>query len=206
MKGFVVNQNEQQSASDGQGAPHFTVDVQPASTTWQASPSHQIWTDYAFAPEWFADAIAEAHHRRDPHARRREILFAVCFAESYLFEWVRDEVLKRDFSKLKDYFKPEERPSVLEKWKDIPKQLNVTPNFNNWGEFCKLVNYRNGLVHGVASRPQTSPQPADIEKPVPSKTMLDALPAGWAIGVVVTLVERLHDAARTSPPTWLVHP
>src|SRR4051812_27749577 len=42
-----------------------------------------------FAPSWFADALHEARTGGDGdiHARRREILFAVCCAESYLYEW-----------------------------------------------------------------------------------------------------------------------
>jgi hypothetical protein len=67
------------------------------------------WKSYSFAPEWFADASREAGVEGSPGlerrgARRREVLFAVCAAESYVFEWVRDTVLNRDFEKLKKYF------------------------------------------------------------------------------------------------------
>jgi hypothetical protein len=54
-----------------------------------------IWLTYPFAKEWFEDALHEAKTGIDHNARRREIVFAVCFAESYLFEWVRDQVLDR---------------------------------------------------------------------------------------------------------------
>ena len=67
-----------------------------------------IWQTYSFAPEWFADALHEAGQTGNHHARRREIIFAVCFAESYLVEWVRDEVLNRDFNLLNQYFPPGE--------------------------------------------------------------------------------------------------
>jgi hypothetical protein len=210
IKEFVVSGNKQNNADKPEVKSDLVdktlhVDVTDTLTLRDEVLPVTLWQSDNFAHEWFADALSEAQNGQDDHARAREILFAVCFAESYLFEWVRDEVLKRDFSKLKDYFKPEERPSVLEKWKDIPKQLNV-PDFNNWGEFCKLVNYRNGLIHGIASRPWTCPQPTDIEKPVPSKAMLDALSPGWAVRVVVTLVECLHNTSGTPLPTWLVYP
>ena len=72
-------------------------------------------------------------------------------------------------------------------------------------DFRKLVDYRDGLVHASASRPETDSQP-EKEKPLPSKTDLDKLFPGWAVQVVVTLVKRLHDAVGTPPPDWLVYP
>ena len=52
----------------------------------------------AFAPAWFNDALREAESNRD--ARRREIGFPVACAESYLFEWVRDSVVRGDLAAL----------------------------------------------------------------------------------------------------------
>jgi rubredoxin len=66
-----------------------------------------VWLSYSFAPEWFADALHEARAGGDHHARRREILFSVCCAESYILEWVRDQVLNRQFDRLNKYFHPE---------------------------------------------------------------------------------------------------
>lgn len=41
-----------------------------------------------FAGDWFRDACSQSQASLgDLHARRREILFAVCCAESYLYEW-----------------------------------------------------------------------------------------------------------------------
>ena len=68
-----------------------------------------VWLTYNWAPEWLADAhmaaqtTTVAEDRK--HSRRREILFAACFAESYLFEWVRDEVLDRDFEALERFLR-----------------------------------------------------------------------------------------------------
>ena len=88
-----------------------------------SAASVKVWAYYNFSHEWFDDALNEAQNGRNHNARRREIIFAVCFAESYIFEWVRDEVIRRDFDKINDYFKPGSNKGVFEKWKDIPKQL-----------------------------------------------------------------------------------
>jgi hypothetical protein len=174
-----------------------------------------MWTDYGYAYEWFNDALTEARMGGDYNQRRREILFAVCFAENYLFEWVRDTVLKGDFDKLNKYFPPGSRRDVFTKWKDIPKQLasenliDASPNLGEayWEDFQVLIDYRNGLAHAQAARPEnrTHKQPKN-EKPMPSKETLDNLPAGWAVQVVVKLVQRFNDAAGTTLPSWLVYP
>jgi hypothetical protein len=170
-----------------------------------------MWLTSSFAREWFEEALHEARTGRDHHARRREIVFAVCFAESYLLEWVRDEVLKGDFPRFDRYFVPGTWESVVEKWQDIPKKLladgliAAAPNLGEayWEEWRTLVTYRNGLVHARASRPESGSQP-EAKHPMPSKGDLDQLVAGWAVRIVVTLVRRLHDAVGTSPPAWLV--
>jgi hypothetical protein len=82
-----------------------------------------VWNRYSFAPEWFKDALSEARTGQDHHSRRREILFAVCFVESYLFEWVRDEALNREFDQLNKYFPPGDRRGICERWKAVTKQL-----------------------------------------------------------------------------------
>jgi hypothetical protein len=186
--------------------------IRPASiaSDW-AVGTPTIWLSYSFAPEWFNDALTEARTGKDHHARRREIIFAVCCAESYLVEWIRDEVLKRDFNRLNQFFPPGERRGVAEKWKEVPKALldagliSAVPNLGRsyWRDWLDLVDLRNGLIHARASRPETNPQP-DSERPVPSKGDLDKLTPGWAVKVVVTLVRELHAAVSTPAPVWLV--
>jgi len=138
-----------------------------------------VWLTYPFAPEWFEDALHEAKTGTNHNARRREIVFAVLCAESYLFEWVRDEVLdgRRDFEKLvihlNKYFPPGSREGVRDKWKDVPKKLKndnfipAVPDLSQpyWRAFRRLVDLRNGLVHARASRPETAQQPQK-EKPL----------------------------------------
>lgn len=58
----------------------------PSIPSAEAFGMPTIWLSYCFAPEWFADALNEAKTGRDHNTRRREIIFAVCCAESYLVE------------------------------------------------------------------------------------------------------------------------
>ncbi len=89
-----------------------------------------------YAEAWFDDAVREAAPQTagDPHARRREIVFSVMCAESYLPEWV-GTLLQRRFSgrhlyeALRDYFPTpafgREQPlSLPEKWLEIPERLS----------------------------------------------------------------------------------
>jgi hypothetical protein len=74
-----------------------------------------------------------------------------------------------------------------------------------WDEWLELIAYRNGLIHARASRPESS-SITEEEKPVPSKSTLDQLNAGWATGVVIKLIGGLHNVVGTSTPKWLVQP
>ena len=172
-----------------------------------------VWKTATFAPHWFADALREAS-ADGPAPRRREILFAVCCAESYLLEWVRDQVLKSDFGKLKKYFPPRGRHrGVKEKWKEIPSQLKkdgLIPGVPNLGgpdgeEWSRLIKYRDGLVHASASRPETDSL-SDEEGPTPPTSSLSETARGWAVGVVIKRIKCLHNAVGTPYPSWLLEP
>jgi hypothetical protein len=187
---------------------HIEIPVEGITlTTRLYAPT--VWRSFSFAPEWFADAEVEAGltgHR----PRRREILFSVCAAESYIFEWVRDTALNHDFSLLATYFPPDSRRGVKEKFREIPKALHKDGRIKSpldcggpeYADFYKLVDVRDGLVHASASRPETSGQRAE-ERPVPSKDELESLQAGWALGVVRTILEKLHNDTATTRPAWL---
>lgn len=169
-----------------------------------------VWLSANFASSWYADAELEAIGIGDTQRRRREITFSVAAVESYLLEWVRDEVLKRDFVLLDTYFPPGERRPVTEKWKDITKALasngliQSAPTFagKTWENFRRLVEFRNGLIHARASRPQTAGL-SEIQMPVPSMEDLQALEPGWALGVITALIRELHIATGTKEPEWL---
>jgi hypothetical protein len=169
----------------------------------------ELWSFYSFAPEWFNDALQES--RLTGHAaRRREILFSVCCAESYIFEWVRDEVLQRDPNLLSKYFKPGVKRGVKEKFRDVPKDLKrdgyivgtLDCSTATWNKFRTLVDYRDGLVHARASRPYSAKLTGD-EKPLPTKQNLDSYPPGEAVETVRRLIQKLHEDTRTKPLTWL---
>jgi len=143
--------------------------------------------------------------------RRREITFAVAAVESYLLEWVRDEVLSRDFRRLDEYFPPNERRPIADKWKLVPKKLvddgllAAAPDCSGatWRDFRILVDYRNGLIHARASRPETHGL-TDDQLPMPSMLQLYELEPGWAVGVCERMICELHTAAGTVKPSWII--
>ncbi len=81
-----------------------------------------VWISDNFAQDWFADAVRESKIPQDHNARRREIIFAVCFLESYIFEWTR-QMLNSD--ELNNYFPLRHKPrrNLRAKWDKIPKDL-----------------------------------------------------------------------------------
>jgi hypothetical protein len=168
------------------------------------------WLAGCFAASWFKDAVSEASRSSDSGARRREILFAVTAAESFLVEWVRDDVLRR-FQDLDTYLPPGERRPITLKWKEIPKHLEAagliksSPKLNGstWADFRVLVEYRNGLVHARASRPAMAGLNQE-QLPVPTMSQLETLAPGWAVRVVTKLIVDLCSAAGTAAPTWVL--
>lgn len=172
-------------------------------------PNPTVWINYRFAPHWYMDCVAETQSD-GPDARRREIIFAVSLAESYIFEWAMTEVVNT-ITDIVDLFAEDDRRGVSEKWREVPRQLHqagLIPGLPDFGgahgtEWKRIIGYRNGLIHAGSSRPETSDMPEGMARPVPSKTDLDDLKSGWALGVVVDRIQRLHRAAGTSPPDWL---
>jgi hypothetical protein len=170
----------------------------------------KAWISLTFAPEWYADAVEQTKLPKSRDAVRREIIFAVCAAESYLLEWVRDEVLDHKHDELPKYFSADNRLGVRDRWKRVVKQLAAegrirqAQDFNSdvWNNFDTLVEFRNGLVHGRASRPHESGQDKDLQ-PYPTPAELDQTALGWAVGVLSALIEQLHRTVGTSPPKWL---
>jgi hypothetical protein len=171
----------------------------------------KLWRAASWASSWFRDALAEAQHAKgDIDARRREILFAVCFLDSYLYEWTRGLVGPHD---VEHYFPEGRKGGIRDKWKDVPKELTAnnkipkTPDLSgsDWAAFLKLVEYRDGLVHAHASRPTSDAKP-DAIPPVPSPDDLRDMEPGWAVRVVADLVRSLHAAVGSETPRWLVNP
>jgi|GEM_PF-1503401 hypothetical protein len=182
----------------------------------QAFEKLQIVKVTRFAPDWLRDARSETMLLEDIDSRRREIVFAVCFIESYLFEWVRDDVLCRNYPEIEQYFDHRNvkgqpiRLGITERWKTVMKKLSEAKKISAsmpldkpaWQEFQLLVRYRDGLVHGVASRPEKDDLPADA-RPIPTVEQLQSIPAGWPTQVAINLVIQLHKFHSTTPPSDL---
>lgn len=160
-----------------------------------------------FAPEWFADAVREAVHGKGLHARRREIIFAVCFAEAYIVEWALHDIFHGDSAKFQVYFPPgRRRRSAIDKWREVPDEMQrdgviaKAPKRRAayWQRFQELSEERDRLVHAVVSRPENAPGEA--------RAKLEELRAGWAIQTAVDLVKNLHETLGTKPPAWLMLP
>jgi hypothetical protein len=173
------------------------------------------------AQAWYEDALREARaeRRKDHQARRREIVFAVCCGESYLYEWTYDLLAQAhpypDRDEVVAHLLPDRMQGepLTARWNKVPKNLQAagflarTPSYrprDHAKKWEKLVLYRNGLVHAHISQPEYGPAPS--ERPSVTTEDLLALPPGWAVNVVAERIRRLHDAAGTPPPDWLVRP
>ena len=69
-------------------------------------------------------------------------------------------------------------------------------------QYFDLVRYRDGLVYGVASRPEKDDLPADA-RPIPTVEQLQSIPAGWPTQVAINPVIQLHKFHSTNPPSDL---
>jgi hypothetical protein len=161
-------------------------------------------TEDRFAPAWFADAVHEAVNGRGLHARRREVIFAICFAEAYIVEWALHDVFEGDVQRFEMYFpRGRRRRSAIDKWREVPDEMHrdgVIPKAPKrraayWQRFQELSEERDRLVHAVISRPEDR-----------SAMKLADVPAGWAIRTAVNLVKNLHETLGTKVPAWMVLP
>ena len=165
------------------------------------------WIYQSFAKAWFKDALNEARHGIDMDSRRREIIFAVAFAESYLVEWVRDDILKKDFNKFNLYLPINKKLSAVDKWKEIPKQLckdkllQETPKLKAtfWVNWAKLIDYRDEFIHAVTSCPEN----LELLQEMSKIHEMSKIKSGWAINVAIELVKQFHKAANMPMPEWL---
>jgi hypothetical protein len=138
----------------------------------------------------------------------------VCFIESYLSEWVRDEALHRAFKELDKYLPSDDRQGIIDRLKTVTKMLRddgrilAHPDYGRsaaWREFIRLVRFRDGLVHGLTGRPRTADTPDDA-RPRPTVEELSSMAPGWPTRVVVALVRELYVCAGTTRPQWPLDP
>ncbi len=178
------------------------------STDWTLQPP-TAWQASNFAEAWLRDAV-EQTLTDDVNARRKEIIFAVCFAESYLFEWARMRLMPTEVNKYfpTDSHDSKYRRSLLKKWVEVPRELasdgiiRERPTLDV-SDLWRLVNYRNGLVHAEASRQEPIGGPPIESKAFPTTSDLAELEPGWATGIVVSLVRQLHGQIGEDPPKYV---
>ena len=162
-----------------------------------------------FSNRWFVDTL-EQSRLPGQDARRREIVFAVCLAETYLFEWVLHDICHNDWDSALKYFPPDGRRGVDEKWRQVPKalaadgRLKAAPDLGgpHGEDWLELVDRRDALSHAAVSRPLTRQSDDPTPMVLPSFE-LEAIPPGWALRIIVDRITRLHDAAGTPRPPWL---
>ena len=162
-----------------------------------------VWISANFSEAWYRDTLREAQGQDADHSKRREIVFAASFLESYIFEWVRSICIDRTTA----YFPTKKFKPLKDKWKEIPEALHrdrLIPKLPRLtlAPLGKLVEYRNGLVHARASRPSRTGLPPDSQ-PLPEIDGLSKLIHGWALQVAKDLVLELHTELGTLPPKYL---
>jgi hypothetical protein len=195
--------------TDTEKQSHYVLSAEPGRFEMVGSPV-ALWVTATFSSDWYLDALREATNPDGRGSVRRQIAFAVALAETYLFEWVRDEVLHRQYRELETLIPLEHwRQPVERKWKQIPMVLHsrrmIPAAFDAgtsrvWADFTRLVDYRNGLLHGGASWPQSdTPQ----RKPKLPQGELERLASDWPLDVVRRLILELHATVGTAPPDWL---
>jgi hypothetical protein len=173
----------------------------------------EAWTMVSFAQPWLRDAVRESKQEGPDH-RRREIVFVVCFVESYLFEVVRDLVLLWNFKETLQYFPVSgHRRGITKRCKKVfinlhkDGKIKQSINWNSpfWTDFCRLVEMRDGLVHASISRPDNNNLLLK-EKPTPSPGDFYKLSQGWALKAALGLVRAMHDAIGMDVPHWIADP
>ncbi len=186
----------------------------PIGQAHEVDTALPVYQSDNFAGGWYCDALREARFGNDHSARRREIIFAVCFAESYIFEWVRSKCVEG----VNDYFPPTRRKkrdpryrrSLEKKWRQVPHELHQDGKIRRKPQLDlsgleDLLRYRHGLIHATASRLATEAQPPET-KPFPRRSDLTALSPSWAVRIVFDLVSELHDQLGEPKPEYLVEP
>jgi hypothetical protein len=194
--------------------------VGPATYVFSAIPSTQLWTHRQMAQAFLDDARA-ASAGDDERAKRQEIIFSVCFSESFLVEWAM-KALRNDWGEVARLLYPERTLSdgrrvdvlegVNERWKNAPRRIAenhpdaLVGEANNDGqeyqEFKELVDYRNLLVHGGGALPERVNE--DSQNPLsPNKNLIGDIPHGWAASVAMAVAAKLCRETGVEGFPWL---
>lgn len=173
-----------------------------------------------YAERWWEDAAGEAAAAADAgderavrDAVRRQIVFVVCALESWLFEWVRDDVLS-DVAAASALFVEGGRERLTDRIKRVLCELHAQgelatePGFaesDAWEDLHDLLDDRHGLVHAVASLPRGD-VPEDAEKARPTPERLEALAPAEPLVTVRGVVKLVAGFADDEPPEWMEVP
>jgi len=171
---------------------------------WTVEEQEATWYAQSYAAEWYDDALRESKSEAETEederqSKRREVVFSVCFVESFLYEQV-SHILHFDIVKLAKYFPRGVRIPIKERWKNIWNELHrdglllKKPNFETkvWQGFRQLVVFRDGYVHGGASLPEPSSGDSRLDKPKPGPWEVDELQRGFAVKRVWDLVQEAY--------------
>ena len=176
------------------------------SVTEVSSPT--IFVAENYAEDWYKDALAEVNDSANKNNKRREIVFAACFLETYLYEWVRNHgtnFLEKYF--VKDIGGKYFAGSLKDKWKYIPpdlaKKLVVTKDLKlDLSGLGTLINLRNGFIHAKASKLYNS-STKKKDQPCPTQEKLENIKSGWAVAVAEKLVISLNEKMNSNAPSYL---
>ncbi len=180
-------------------------------------PQVNLWiVTGTFAPSWYEDAKREAA-KGCTASKRREIIFSICFLEAYFPEWVRDDVLEKNYKQMAKYFF--NKNSISYVWQEVAKNLKKdkkisdTQKFDSvtWKNFTDLLGQRNWICHGVASRPigSVDTRSEKIERlnneMRKNRDNFNNAKNGDSLKAAVNLVTELHKAAgnQFSMPEWI---
>ena len=175
-----------------------------------STPTLSVAANYA--EDWYSDALAEVNDSANRKNKRREIVFAACFLESYIYEWVRNygtDFLAKYFSDTAKNIDGEYYTKGLKnKWKYMPpeiaNELGVAKDLElDLSGLGRLIKLRNGFVHARASKLYNS-FTNKKDRPVPTQEELDNnIKSGWAVSVAENLVISLHEKMNSDAPSYL---
>jgi hypothetical protein len=79
--------------------------------------SPTLWVHANYTEPWRKDAENELTNQ-DRDGRRREIIFSLAYFESFLYEWVRTDILNGNVNELEQYFPTSINPPERVPWYD----------------------------------------------------------------------------------------
>jgi hypothetical protein len=206
------------AASDGITATDGRMIVTPGG----AGVGGSISATSRFDEAWFADAQREAVEGPlgDFHARRREIVFSVICAESYIVEWAVDQLMEsgrgvaRSLGQTHDLLPPyfPRNRSLFDQWQEVPQELvrdgylepfAVVEPMPPFADFRRLIEMRHDVTHANVSRLELHTGSEETSRVLrTTTTQLAQLAPRWATRIVAERIQELHRLVGTPPPPW----